>query len=516
MQKPQIRFHWIALATCSIALSATSALVGDIFEEIGYNDLIARLGADAPSGAGIGVGQVEAALNGAYGPNQSDSEFDGVFFTPYSGTPGTSSHATTVAKNYYGSVTSVAPGITDVHLWEANSWIGTGFLNYGTSSLPAAPPLGMNVFNLSFVGETSVDAVLLRRADYSSNAYGTLYVVGVNNGSSSTTPPLFAGMYHGISVGLSNGEHGSNDQSTDVGPRMKPEMVAPRDFTSYATPVVAACAALLYETVETDPTLAANSFAKRAQVMKSILMTGATHSPTWTNNPEDSGIDRGVTVRPLDEIYGAGVVQIDRAHQILTGYEQDGSSGSVPEEPNIDGPGWDWEYVSDGESVFYRFELSEPAEEVIFTATWHRQVPSNFTSNILVPDIDLHLWQISDGALIDLVGADSSVFGDGNVRSSSLVDNVEHIYVRDLAAGEYVLEMVRTNSGSASRGAIAWWIPAVAESILGDLNNDGSVNGADLGLMLAIFGTNDPDGDLNNDGTVDGADMGLQLSSWTG
>ena len=50
----------------------------------------------------------------------------------------------------------------------------------------------------------------------------------------------------------------------------------------------------------------------------------------------------------------------------------------------------------------------------------------------------------------------------------------------------------------------------------GDLNLDGAVNGADLGLMLAVWG---PCGascayDLNLDGLVNGADLGLLLSAW--
>ena len=232
MHTPKNRIRRLFVTTCGTVIVAASAfgVGGDEFEEIGYLDLVARLGADVPTGAGIGVGQVEASESNGYGPNQDSSEFDGVFFTPYSGTPGTSSHATTVAGNYYGGTASVAPGITNVHLWEANNWIGSGFLNYGSSNVPEIPPFGMKVFNLSFVGETSVDAVLLRRADYSSNAFGTLFVVGVNNGSSNSTPPLFAGMYHGISVGLSNGDHAANDQDIDGGPRMKPELVAPSQF----------------------------------------------------------------------------------------------------------------------------------------------------------------------------------------------------------------------------------------------------------------------------------------------
>jgi hypothetical protein len=50
----------------------------------------------------------------------------------------------------------------------------------------------------------------------------------------------------------------------------------------------------------------------------------------------------------------------------------------------------------------------------------------------------------------------------------------------------------------------------------GDLNLDGVVNGADLGLMLSSWG---PCGsscpyDLNVDGVVNGADLGLMLSAW--
>jgi hypothetical protein len=49
---------------------------------------------------------------------------------------------------------------------------------------------------------------------------------------------------------------------------------------------------------------------------------------------------------------------------------------------------------------------------------------------------------------------------------------------------------------------------------VGDLNGDGQVNGADVGLMLAAWGSSDPAADLTADGLVSGADLGLLLGGW--
>ena len=50
----------------------------------------------------------------------------------------------------------------------------------------------------------------------------------------------------------------------------------------------------------------------------------------------------------------------------------------------------------------------------------------------------------------------------------------------------------------------------------GDVNGDGKVDGSDLGLVLAGWGSADPSLDLNGDGQVDGADLGIVLANWTG
>ncbi|MCH2160713.1 MAG: hypothetical protein MK085_02450 [Phycisphaerales bacterium] len=46
----------------------------------------------------------------------------------------------------------------------------------------------------------------------------------------------------------------------------------------------------------------------------------------------------------------------------------------------------------------------------------------------------------------------------------------------------------------------------------GDLNRDCTVDGADIGLFLSAWGTDDDDADLNGDNMVDGVDLGLLLA----
>lgn len=48
----------------------------------------------------------------------------------------------------------------------------------------------------------------------------------------------------------------------------------------------------------------------------------------------------------------------------------------------------------------------------------------------------------------------------------------------------------------------------------GDLDSTGEIDGADLGLLLAAWGTPDTNADLDGNGDVDGADLGLLLSGW--
>ena len=65
------------------------------------------------------------------------------------------------------------------------------------------------------------------------------------------------------------------------------------------------------------------------------------------------------------------------------------------------------------------------------------------------------------------------------------------------------------------RNRIAAWEGCGGPGVPGDLNGDGVVNGADLSILLAAWGSDDPVADLDGNGVVDGADLALLLGDWT-
>ncbi|MDZ4756323.1 MAG: M12 family metallo-peptidase [Phycisphaerae bacterium] len=56
-------------------------------------------------------------------------------------------------------------------------------------------------------------------------------------------------------------------------------------------------------------------------------------------------------------------------------------------------------------------------------------------------------------------------------------------------------------------------VPDACEGVIGDLTQDGVVNGADLAILLGAWGG--PGGDLNGDGVTDAQDLAILLGAWT-
>jgi len=82
-------------------------------------------------------------------------------------------------------------------------------------------------------------------------------------------------------------------------------------------------------------------------------------------------------------------------------------------------------------------------------------------------------------------------------------------------AGTYECRVFNSCGSSVSGAAILSVAPPV--ECPADANGDGAVNGADLSVLLATFGTSQPagtNGDLNGDGVVNGADLSVLLAGF--
>ncbi|MGA0287616.1 MAG: PQQ-dependent sugar dehydrogenase, partial [Phycisphaerales bacterium] len=122
---------------------------------------------------------------------------------------------------------------------------------------------------------------------------------------------------------------------------------------------------------------------------------------------------------------------------------------------------------------------------------------------------------------------DGTSVADFQLRTSELSPSLEGITVNQIvsfgedATGEmYIVDQGSGSSGQIFRVIAADGSDACESGPIGDLNDDGVVNGADLGILLASWGACPPKGpciaDLNDDGVVNGADLGIQLGNWTG
>ncbi|MCP3905808.1 MAG: hypothetical protein GY715_19450 [Planctomycetes bacterium] len=519
----------IALAGPATAGDPTHALVG-------FDDLEARLGAATPTGAGVVVAEIEARIqtqDNAYGPNQEFSDFAGKTFHEMSPAPlvNVSNHATAVAKFQYGVHRSIAPGITEVYLYAANNWISSDYLRNsgGSAVFPVTPPPGgIKCMNHSWIADLGANSnrEAIRRSDWVVNQDDMIMTVGVAN--EPPMPPLMSNMFNGITVGIHAGSHVFTDTPAGQdGPgRMRPVIVAPEAFTSFATPIVNAGCSLLVETARTE--MASNPAAERSDVIKAAILAGCDHNGSWTNEPDTSGPTRGITDRPIDNVQGAGRLNIDRSHLVHTGGEQDGAM-MPPAVQNITWRGWDLENVGIDESRYWRFELSETAAEISILATWHRMVhsvlgtgPADLAVPYTLADFDLVLWRVdAQGDLQSLVGdAGLPYFAGGNVVSSSAVDNVEHLHVTDLVAGEYVIQVDRIDAIHSPLNSfdvvVAWLLPEPAP-IPEDVNGDGVVNFADILTVIGAWGPcpGCPE-DIDGNGVVGFAEILAIIGAWSG
>jgi len=75
--------------------------------------------------------------------------------------------------------------------------------------------------------------------------------------------------------------------------------------------------------------------------------------------------------------------------------------------------------------------------------------------------------------------------------------------------------VVGSNLHNSVREAWIATVDIAAAEVAADFNDDGAVDGADLGLLFSKWGTVDTPFDLDGDGIVDGGDLGALLAAWT-
>ena len=433
------RIHIATAIVATLFLTSFSTVAQAQWKsEVGYTQLLAEIGAALEDGTGVLSAFIEAPdAQGDYMPDLSNSQFSGKTFILGSGPSGVSSHSSSVGNRFYGNFSSMSPGLggalNPITGFEANDWLGNE-LNFNSGADPLFQ--NFNVSNHSYVGSgnAAVDLNILRRVDFAINQSEMLTVVGTNNGAANPLPTLLSHSYNTITVGRTSGGHASGFTTIYGAGRTKPEIVAPETATSFSTPIVSGAAAILHEA-------GAGTNAVRVEPLKAILLAGATKDefPTW---------DRTAT-RPLDEVFGAGELNIYNSYHILQGGETNGSTSdptfAVTEE------GWDYEpAIVAGTDLFYEFEVAANSvmDELSIILTWNMDIIDlNGSAAIFDPqeslaNMDLAFFNSTGGFLNTMID-----------QSISSVDNIEHIYLQDLAAGTYHL---RVSSDLTHDFGLAW------------------------------------------------------------
>jgi hypothetical protein len=516
---------FVAMALASVGLQAATFL-----DDADYTKLKSRLGAAMPTGAGGTISIVESRgpmndSTGSYLVDVSQPEFTsvgdpfgaGVTLTDASSVAhtGFSGHATgTVGQYFFGNTQSMAPGANSVVNYEANHWLSSILLINGNAP-PSSQPY--RVQNHSWVGggTSATEQSTLRRVDYLIETDEVTMVVGANNYNPAnsltwTHPTLLVYSYNVIVAGRSDGLHSRGQtnaliNSTAYGSgRYRPDIVTPSPSTSTSTARISSAATLLHEAV-------AGTDGAKSEVIKAMLMAGATKNEfaAWVD-PTTGLVNpwNRTATRPLDDVLGAGELNIYNSYLIQLGGKQS-ASASVPTTA-VGSYGWDYQDRKEDGGVgdlYYNFQVAQgsTASDLSIILAWNAKItdsnPSQsvFTHTESLQNLDLQLY-------------DSSISFMGSMldQSTSTVDNVEHIYLNGLGPGTYTLKV----SGAANWDyGLAWRMTTAFDEPNADFDGDGYVSGSDFLIWQRNFGTllgaTNDNGDADGDGDVDSDDLNL-------
>lgn len=428
-------------AFACLALGVVSVAQGDWRTEGEFDKLSVELGTAMPTGAGVvglmsevdadpGAGLSYLPQATAVTPYAGTGSFAGKTIYADHGVGGASGHAVSTASTFCTANYSVSPGITELHMLDAETF----FNELYTTAAPLT--YAGRVHNHSWVadstGDQTADERVLRKLDMISDRDGVLTCIPLMNYSTSAFPPFLANAYNAVTVGLRSGEHARGGSNTDGAGRMKPDLVVDEVYTSLASPAVASTAALLLDAADPAHPLAANP-----RVIKALLCTAASKEalPAW---------HRANDAAPYDAVYGAGVLNVRHAFWILNQGRQ--TYSTAVERSSL---GWDANTTAaSNSSRRYFFSVPSGSSAKTFSAslTWHRTITRNVFGQFsaTLQNLDLRLYAATG-------------FSPGAqpiAQSLSTVDNVEHVFLRHLPAGQYMLEVKGSASGTPY--GLAW------------------------------------------------------------
>ncbi len=329
-----------------------------------------------------------------------------------------SAHANTVASLFYGP-NGAAPGVEHVYEYEAsyfyNSFVVTG------SVLPAA------LVNQSFIFTRNEQEQVNIDFDNYAARRRVLFISAAGN-EGAVFPP--GSSYNAVGVGAFDGPSSSGPTTDNA--RCKPDITAVGGYTSFSTPMVSGAAALLLQgAARGDGGVSVTNAATDPRVIKALLLNGAVKPSDWSHSP----------TRPLDLRHGAGILNVFNSYQQLLGGVHSFSLTTFGPLNAAHSPmntnsihatrGWDFAGIS-----------SSAAQDTAnhYCLDWNPTVPGSAT---LVATL---VWQRQDGQTnindLDLVLYHSATT-NRMAASSSVVDNVEHLFVSGLTPGAYDLQVIK-------------------------------------------------------------------------
>jgi len=272
--------------------------------------------------------------------------------------------------------------------------------------------------------------------------------------------------------------------------------------TSAAAPHVAGAVALLieaainYEDSENDLTFVnGNSVDPRA--VKTALLTGAgkniqalVYDSNWlavdTRNWQTSGPNQ-----PLDYALGAGGLNVLESYKILLSQDDIIFGKSIKRKTYFDHIAW---IEGGGSTVTAEIGYLPVGSEFTATLTWNAHP-------VLINNLDMIVY--CDGEMV--------------AESISVIDNVEHVWFDTPRKGNYSIEIRFTAHTSIELENFALSYRIASNRIIGDFDDDGRVDTADLCYLTQRWLNNiQPftEADLSGDGIVNFADFCVLAGKW--